>query len=206
MNVSNVKPGKSWQRKAAAFTLVEIMVAMLVFSFLIAAMMMFQLFGMRIYTLSTTKMVADAGGLKTLNQIRDQIHSCQLAYVGIYSNASVGFNIIPSGLANIGNAVQIFTTNDSSSSQYTIFYQDPVHTNICSVSNNVVTVLAQSVTNFYCFQAEDCAGNLLMQDQDNKTIKITLQFVQWEYPIVTAGGGNAQDFYYLRTRVCPRVR
>lgn len=196
------------KRKAGklAFTLTEMMFVIIIFSFLVAAMVSIQLFAMRVYTLSATKLTSTADARKAMNAMRDQIRAANIIMVGNYSG---GFTQIPDGQQQMGNALAIQYTN-AVGTNYLIFFRDTANANntVCSISNGVTSVLAKYVTNSVVFEAEDYQGIVLTNYQNNPVIKITLQFYQWEYPIavVGAGGANAYNFYQLRTRVARRQK
>ena len=194
----------------SGFTLTEIMVAMAVFSLVIIAMVSVQLFGMRVYTLAATKLIATTSARETLNAMRDRIRSANIVMVGTYNPANgAGFVQITNGLPQIGNALEIQYTNAVATNSF-VFYKDPANpkNNVCSLINGSVNVLAKYVTNYYCFQAEDYQGNVLTNYQNNPVIRVTLQYSQWEYPIAVIGGNaiNAYDYYQLRTRVSRREK
>ncbi len=194
----------------SGFTLTEIMVAMAIFSLVIIAMVSVQLFGMRVYTLAATKVIATTGARETLNAMRDRIRSANIVMVGIYNPANAaGFVQITNGLPQIGNALEIQYTNGASTNSF-VFYKDPSNpTNIvCSLINGTTDILAKYVTNYYCFQAEDYQGNVLTNYDNNPVIRVTMQFSQWEYPVAVIGGNaaNAYDYYQLRTRVARREK
>jgi prepilin-type N-terminal cleavage/methylation domain-containing protein len=194
----------------AGFTLGEMLIAVAIFSLVIAAMVAVQIFGLRVYTLAATKLTATQGGRETLNLIRDQVRSSQQVYVGIYTNST--FAQIAAGSPQQGNALQLtWSTNSSYGNANVVYYQDPATTNLWSVSNNVSTVVANYVTNYICFQAVDYTGtNVLTNYQNNPVIFVTLQFSQWEYPIGYVGGStngvDSYDYYYLRARIARRVK
>jgi len=206
MKTTTASMRKSSRRHRAGFTLAELLVSTMVFTLIMGAMISLQIFGLRIYTLAATKLLASQSGRLTLGDIRDKLRSCKTVYVGIYTNSQ--FSQIATGSPQMGNAIQIFPTLTTTGSNYIVFYEDPVNTNICMVTNGVRTVTANFVTNYYCFQAEDYQGNVLTNYQNNPVIKMTMSFVQWEYPIAYVGGNsiNAYDFYYLRTRVTRRSK
>ena len=105
-----------------AFTLVELMMASAIFLVVsVGVMVGFQIFGLRVYTLSATKMVATADARKTLNALRQQIRSAKIIFVGNYANGS--FNRIPNGQPQTGNALQIYfaDTNDAPNQVPVIF-------------------------------------------------------------------------------------
>jgi prepilin-type N-terminal cleavage/methylation domain-containing protein len=192
-----------------AFTLVEMMVTVFVFSFVIAGLVYVQIFGLRIYTLSATKLTATTGARQTLNKMRDQIRSAKIVLVGNYTAANGYFIQASNGTPQIGNAMALSYTNNSSTN-FLVYYLDttlPTNTMFC-VTNGVYTVMAKYITNYYCFDAEDHFGNVLSNYLNNPVIHIVMDFDQWEYPIAFIGtnGVNAYDFYELQTRVTRRSK
>jgi len=213
----------------AGFTLVEMMVALGIFGFIIAGMVAVQIFGMRVYTLASTKLIATTSARQTMNAMRDRIRSANQVYVGIFDPASSTFSRIANGSPQIGNALQLFTTTNQVSQYYTIFYMDPTVNTVFSITNNPLTtnnmldgltVLAQYMTNYYCFDAEDYRSwlytnnnifmnqNVLTNYNNNPVIGVTLSFSQWEYPIAYVGTNsiNAYDYYYVRTHISRRLK
>jgi len=192
----------------AGFTLGEMLIAVAIFSLVIAAMVAVQIFGLRVYTLAATKLTATQGSRETMNVIRDQIRSASQVYVGIYTNST--FARIANGSQQIGNALQIsWITNGIVTNNCVVYYQDGSTNLLYSVSNNVTTVLTSYMTNNLCFEAVDYTGtNVLTNYQNNPVIAVTLQFYQWEYPVGYVGGNavNAYDYYILRTQVTRRIK
>jgi Tfp pilus assembly protein PilV len=199
--------GRSRRLAAAGFTLVELMIASAIFIFIVSAMVCIQIFGLRVYTLAATKLMATTSGRETLNSMRDQIRSSQQVYVGSFTNATFQ----QASGQQIGNALQIFTSTNAASTNYVIIYDDPSTNEIFSFSSTSpgnLDVLAQYQTNYNCFQAEDYQGNILTNYLNNPVIRVTMSFSQWEYPVGFVGGVgvNAYDYYYLRTRVTRRTK
>ena len=82
-----------------------------------------QIFGLRIYTLAATKLVATAGGRKALNQIRDQIREGKMVYIGNCSAPQCSsFQLITNTLPQQGNALIIYPTTNGN--YYSIYYLD----------------------------------------------------------------------------------
>jgi prepilin-type N-terminal cleavage/methylation domain-containing protein len=191
---------------AAGFTLVEMMIALAVFTFIVGGMVAVQIFGLRIYTLASTKLIATTDGRETMNYMRDQIRESQQVYVGTFSNSS----FVQANGQQIGNALQIFTTTNTASTNFTVFYMDPSTNEVFCYTNTpaILGMVAQYMTNYNCFQAEDFQGNILTNYQNNPVIRVTLSFSQWEYPIGFIGSNavNAYDFYFLRTRITRRCK
>jgi prepilin-type N-terminal cleavage/methylation domain-containing protein len=194
-----------------AFTLAEMMIAVTIFSFIIAAIVAIQIFASRVYLLGATELSATQGGRQVLNDIRDKIRSAKLVYVGNFTNG-IGFSLIPYGQLQEGNAVAIAYTN-TAATNYLIYYLDttqPTNT-LYTISNNLastLTVDATYITNYFCFFAEDYRGNVLLNYLNRPVIHVVFQFDQWEYPIGFIGTNalNAYDFYTLTTRISRRAK
>jgi type II secretory pathway pseudopilin PulG len=211
------------RRNVRGFTLVEMVITVGVFLFIFTGVMVaVQIFGLRIYTLAATKLVATAGGRQALNQIRDQIRGGKMVYVGNCSSPiNSSFALIGTTNAQAGNALIIYPTTNLT--WYTVYYLDfnsnpsiPYTNQLIqfNVSNSVTTytkTLAKYVTNQIVFDMEDWQTHIVTNEQslDNRLlVRVTMQFLQWEYPIAKVGpanGWNAYDYYQLRTRVFRRA-
>jgi len=198
------------------FTLAEMVITVGVFLFIFTGVWIgVQVFGLRIYTLAATKLVATAGGRQALNQIRDQIRGGRIVYVGNCSSAiGSSFQYITNAPQQ-GNALIIYPT--TSTNFYSVYYLDTSTTTNSliqfNVSNNVTTytkTLAKYLTNQIVFDARNWTNGIPTSELslDNRLlIEVTMQFSQWEYPVAVVGGVglNAYDYYQLRTRVFRRA-
>ena len=135
---------RSFRRNARGFTLAEMMITVVVFLFIFTGVWIaVQIFGLRIYTLAATKLVATAGGRQALNQIRDQIRESKMVYVGNCSSIGTSsFSLISTNQAQAGNALIIYPTTNTT--WYSIYYLDTnsIKTNRLiqfNVSSNAVT-------------------------------------------------------------------
>lgn len=204
------------RRNGRGFTLAEMVITVGVFLFIFTGVWIsIQVFGLRIYTLAATKLVATTGGRQALNQVRDQIRAAKIVYVGTCSSASGSSFHYITNAPQQGNALIIYPTTNTA--YYSIYYLDTsTRTNRLvqfNVSNNVTTytkTLAMYLTNQIIFDARDFQNNIVTNEQclDNRVlIQMTMQFSQWEYPIAVVGGVglNAYDYYQLRTRVFRRA-
>ena len=205
------------RRNVRGFTLAEMVITVGVFLFIFTGVMVaVQIFGLRIYTLAATKLVATAGGRKALNQIRDQIREGKMVYVGNCSSPSYSsFALIGTTNSQQGNALIVYPTTNTA--WCSIFYLDTSTTtnrllqfNVSNSATTYTNTLAVYLTNQIVFDARDWRNNIVTNDQslDNRLlIEVTMQFSQWEYPIAFAGtnGLNAYDYYQLRTRVFRRA-
>jgi type II secretory pathway pseudopilin PulG len=206
-------------RRVSGFTMVEMMMVVGIFlSIFVAVMVGVQIFGLRIYTMAATKLVATQGARNALNQMRDTIRAAKTVYVG--NCASIGTNSFTSIFADgtnllQGNALILYPTTNSAG--YTVYYLDETTSTNDLVQFNVTNghviytnQLANFITNQIVFGAENYLGTVVSNytSLDNReVIKVTLQFSQWEYPIAFVGTNsfNAFDYYQLRTRILRRA-
>jgi prepilin-type N-terminal cleavage/methylation domain-containing protein len=211
--------------RAAGFTLVEMWIAMAIFTMLTLATVAIQLFAMRIYALAATKLTATDSGRKAVNYIREQVRSAKLVNIGNYSGGV--FSIIGDNTNQIGSALYICPTSDETYG--TIFYKDQSLNNLvcCQITNaNISTnglvidgsgssgigsvngfyTNANYITNYTIFQCENFQGNLLTNNNNNRIVHLTLMFSRWEYPIAYVANTNGlYDYYQLNTRVTRRA-
>jgi hypothetical protein len=202
-------------RNVRGFTMAEMVITVGVFLFIFSGVWIaVQVFGLRIYTMAATKLVATAGGRQALNLIREQIREGKLVYVGNCSSPSGSSFYQITNAPQQGNALIVYPTTNTA--LYTIYYLDTSTTTNrlmqFNVSNSITTytnTLAKYLTNQIVFDARDFQNNIVtnLQSLDNRLlIEVTMQFSEWEYPIATVGGGvNAYDYYQLRTRVFRRA-
>jgi hypothetical protein len=187
----------------SAFTLAEIMTAMGLFSLVVIGVVYSQLFGMRMFNITSTRVSASDNARKVLNRVRDDVRSGKILYVG--NGGDTGFtNIAGHGLRQ-GNALQIYPTTDTN-----VFIRYYMDTNSQCLKRTdsgteLVQVLAPYLTNQVAFVAEDFLGHTLTNDQNNRVIKMVLDFYQWEFPIAQAGAGAFYDSYRLQTRITRRT-
>lgn len=187
-----------------AFTLAEMMTAMGLFALVVIGVVYSQLFGMRMFNVTSTRLSASDNARKVLNQVRDEVRSGKILYVG--NGNSTGFtNIAPNGLRQ-GTALQIYPTTETN--VFTRYYLDLASQSLkrtTSSATGQVQVLAPYLTNQIAFVAEDYAGHTLTNDQNNRVIKMMLDFYQWEFPVAQAGAGAFYDSYHLQTRITRRT-
>lgn len=211
--------------RARGFTLVEMMVAVAVFSLVVIVTVALQVYAMRVYTLAATKLTATAGARAAMNSIRDQVRESRLVYVGDYAystgNPPIDFTPMTNGDLQEGNALMIYPTTATNS--FTLVYLQagykpnnfsafssngsPIGTNsllLITYTNGGLAYsndLADYITNQIVFDAENFEGQVLSTNENNGVIHMTLNFSQWEYPIAYIGTNdfNAYDYYQLNT-------
>ena len=187
----------------AAFTLAEMMTAMGLYSLVVIGMVYSQLFGMRTFNVTSTRVAASDSARKVLNGVRDDIRSSKILYVG--NGGRAGFtNIALNGLRQ-GNALQLYPTTGTN--VFIRYYLDPASQSLMRTTSGTgqVQVLAPYLTNQIAFIAEDFAGHTLTNDQNNRVVRMVLDFYQWEFPVAQVGAGAYYDSYRLQTRITRRT-
>ena len=109
-----IKP--SAVRTVRAFTLVEMMVAMAIFSMVIAATVSSQLFGLRMYRISDAKLSVSGDARVVLNHLREEVWTGKLLYVG--NGNSSAFTLVADNTPHCGNAIRICPTTDTNNFIY----------------------------------------------------------------------------------------
>src|ERR1017187_1735745 len=163
-----------------AFTMTEMMTVVGIFSLLAAATVSSQLFGLRLYSIAGAKLTVTADARSALNRVRDEVRSGKLIYVG--NGDSSLFTLIPDNSRQIGNALKICSTTDTNS--YVYYYMDATNSRFKRMvsSNSLVQVVANHITNRLVFQAEDFQGNVVTNYQNNRVIRMTMEFYQPVFP------------------------
>lgn len=198
-------PSQRWRRQGGvrAFTLPEMMTVVALFSLLLGGVLSSQLLGMRMYRISETKLSATANARRALDRVRNEIRSGKMLLVGNGDDAS--FTLIADNQPHIGNALQIYpTTNTSSFVRYYLDADENCLKRLVSGSGEA-QVVANYITNRLVFQAEDFAGHILTNNQNNRVIRLMLEFYQWEFPVARVGHGGMYDYYRLQTRITRRT-
>jgi hypothetical protein len=179
------------------------MTVLAIFSVLVVATVSSQLFGLRMYRLSASKLTLTANARGALNRIRDEVRSGKLLYVGNGDDSSFAF--VPANTPHIGNSLKICATTDTNS--YVRYYLDADDSCLKRIvsGSGQAEVVARYVTNELVFRAEDFQGNALTNYQNNRVINITLHFCQRAYPLTTVGTSGVYENYRLQTRIARRA-
>lgn len=225
MKLSPPIPARSHPLRRAAFTLVEMMVAAIIYLILfIGALVAIQIFALRVYTLAATKLTATQTTRQALNQIRDDIRQGKGVLVGNADNSG-NFTAYSGNSLAVGNALQVFSTTNFTSAPYSIYYLQTnspggVSSNnllwmFVTTNSSITSKLATYITNLDVFAAEswdnwptNAATPITNSVVNNQVYSVKLQFYQWEFPIAVISSNNAAnayDYYQLRTRVCRRA-
>jgi prepilin-type N-terminal cleavage/methylation domain-containing protein len=195
----------SSRRSVRAFSLAEMLVVVAIFSLLIAATVASQMFGLRMYRISETKLTTTASARRALNFIRDEIRSGKVLYVGTGDNSPKSFVATPDSTPHIGNALKICPTSDTNNFIYYNMDKDSGYLRRFVSRNGASQIVARYITNQMVFQAEDFQGIVVTNDKLNRVIRLDLQFSRKEYAVPGVKNGVLYDYYELQTRVAKRA-
>lgn len=187
----------------AAFTITEMMIAAGLFSLVVVGTILSHVTGLKLCTITQTKLKATHTARAAINRTREDIRSSTLVEVGNYIGTN--FIYISSSNQRVGNALQIHPT--SNTNNWIRYYVDLSDHTLKRVANNPASfeTVASYVTNKFPFVAEDYAGRILTTDQNNRVIRMTLEIYQFEFASLNRGGSNSFDYYRVQTRVARRA-
>jgi prepilin-type N-terminal cleavage/methylation domain-containing protein len=178
------------------FTLPEILIAMTVFLLVVGAIISANLFGLRMFQMTNTKLKVTQWSRQTIENLTDQIHGCNSVYVGNYTTNS-GFVGLLDGETQQGNSLLIYRTADTNN--YIIYFVNLADQTFQRTDQSGNTVpLANSVTNALAFSAQDLSGTVLTNN-NNQVIHLILEFYQ------PARFMQDADYYKLETSMKQRV-
>ena len=189
---------------AAGFTIPEFMVTLAVTLLVMGGVTATHLFGMRMYQLTRSKLGANDEARAAISGMIGEIRSAKLLRIGNLVNAT-NFTEITPNTPQLGSAIRIFPTTNMG--QFIHYYWDGADKRIKRATNGsgAFSVVASSVSNQMVFSAEDYAGNILTNNDNNRVIGLAMQFYQLQYPSVAIGPGSMYDFYQLRTKITRRT-
>lgn len=184
-----------------ALTLVEMMVAMSVFSLVVIGMISAHLFGLRQDGLVNSKLGANDESRRALNRLTGDIRAAKLWRVGTGTETS--FSPMTNGTAQQGNALQLSFTTDTNS--YVRYFFDANNNQLCRTvsGSSGHTVVARYLTNNMFFRAEDYLGNLKTDLSYKYVVRVFMEFHQFSYPLTRVGPGYLYDRYKMEFKITP---
>ncbi len=179
-----------------AFTLPEVLISATLFLLLLGGVVGANLFGLRMFQLTETKLKAGDGVRKALGLITDEIRKCRTTWVGEVTNGTFVADL--DGQLQIGSALLVQPTTNATN--FIVYFLNPSDQSFrrTVTATASTTILAQTVTNTTIFRAQDCLGNVLTNSQNNRVIHVTLELFQPQ-PWLPVG-----DYSKLETSVTKR--
>ena len=197
-------------RRAQAFTVAEMMVAVFIFVFMVLGIIYVWMFGMRYDGLVCSKLGASEKSRMSFDLLTADIRSAKWWKVGNGNKTT---------FTACGNAIKLSSSGDINSTAYIIYYFDTNACQLCRMSNGVAQaqIIAQSLTNTgvlgngltntsMTFQAQNFDGTLAQEWKYKYTIVTTMEFCQYQYPLTRVGPGYYYNYYRIQLRAashCP---
>lgn len=192
-------------RRKQALTLVEMMVAMSIFSLVVIGLISAHLFGLRQDKLVQSKLGASDQSRRGFDLLARDVRSAKIWDVGNGNSSS--FSPIPNGTAQQGNALKICLNTDTNI--YIVYYFDTTQRELRRRHTGVAgtKLIAQSLTNAMYFRAETYQGVQAQQyDLSHKgVVHVWMEFAQYQYPLTKVGPGYYYDYYKMEFRLASHV-
>jgi len=184
------------------FTLPEIMISMMIFVLIMGMIIVTQVYGIRMFTLTRPKLSASDDARKTVGRLVDEIRSAHIVRVG--KGDTKTFTEITPGLKQIGSALLIHPTTNTNT--YIKYYWDKNALAVQRVTDSSprMWTIAKSVSNEWIFAAEDHTGKTLTNNANNRVISMRLDFFETQYPKKTVGSGGFYEYYTIQTKATRR--
>jgi hypothetical protein len=186
-----------------AWTLTETLVSSSLIILLLAGMIVVQIGGMRMQRITEVKLNASDDARRALNSLIEDVRSAKIVRVG--SGGLSSFTAAAANGPQQGNAIQLYATTNTNT--FTRYFWDSSDQQLKRAANgsNAVVVLAGSITNPVVFASEDAFGQVLTNGQNNRVIRLFLQFSQLVNPDLEFGTGGLFDYYQIQTRITRRT-
>ena len=204
-------------RSVQAFTLAEMMVAVLIFVFMVLGIIYVWMFGMRYDELSCSKLGASDMSRIGFDVLAGDIRAAKWWKIG--NGMGTNFTVCGNATNQIGNALKLSSSSSTNSTAYIIYYFNTNACQLCRLSNGAptITIVAQSLTNSgilgngttntsMSFHAEKYDGSLAQDWQFKYAIVTTMEFCQYQYPLTKVGPGYYYDYYRIQLKAashCP---
>jgi type II secretory pathway pseudopilin PulG len=199
-------PGRKplFDAPVGAFTLVETMVTMAIFSFAVIGVVDLHIFGLKLNRMVDVKLESTEDARRALDHLVRDIHGAGVVLVG--TGSATAFTSAAFNTPQSGNAVQICPVKTDTNT-YVRYYLNTTNNQLERTDNGggKPFVVSEWVTNSVIFSSEDCAGNVLSNSSNNRVIGIDLEFYRPDDPLRGSGSGNYYDSYRLQTRVTQRT-
>lgn len=190
-------------RRDRAFTLVETMVSMTVFSFVTIGLIYGHLFAMKNDQLANSKLGASDSSRRGFDSLSDDVRSAKIWQVGNGNQST--FTPIPNGTGQQGTALKVNLTTDTN--KYVLYWFDTSKRQMFRAKSGVTgsKLIARDLTNTMYFRAENYRGDVQTNLTHKGVINVAMQFCQFQYPLTKVGPGFLYDYYKMEFRLTSHV-
>ena len=149
------------------FTLPEILIATTVFLLMVGGIIAANLFGLRMFQITQTKLNVTTWSRETIEQITAEIHACNTVWVGNITTNGV-FEGLLDGETQQGTGLLIYPTTNTTN--YIIYFVNPsdetFRQTVAAPSGTNTVILADSVTNTMAFSRAGLFGECADQQPE----------------------------------------
>jgi Tfp pilus assembly protein PilW len=210
-------------RRLSGFTLIELMMVMVLMIFVLTAIILANLLGLKENQYMASKAGASNTSRMAINQMMSDIRTAKGFTIGtIGTNFTTGTNFaayVPNTItsSNQGTALALFpilvSTNESINyADYILYVFDLSQTNNSngilwrySSTNQTATIVASNLINSLYFTTENYAGVTNWGVTYKNVIHTTLQFCEFQYPLTMVGSNYLFNYYRLDCRATPHL-
>jgi prepilin-type N-terminal cleavage/methylation domain-containing protein len=180
----------------SAFTLVEMMVALGLFSLVMIGILGCHFTGLQFLEFVRPKVQNAQIVRETLGSLIEEVRAANSIAVGTGTVST--FTTVPSGSAQIGNAIRIYPT--TTNTPYVYYFQDKSSGKLYRAGLNTsnLVAIATGVTNAAPFTLEDFKGTVFTNNQNSAALGVLIQMRQ------VSGWKGMSDTYQVRTRITRR--
>jgi len=194
------------RRGQQAWTLVEMIVSMSVFSFVTMAFIGLQMFGMKQSQLVESKLGASDQSRFLFEKMGWEIRSAKRWEIGNVSGTS--FTEIADGQPQRGTGIRLFMNPDRAvTNQFIQYYFNTTSRSLWRSLNGFTgaELICADLTNNMAFQAEDFRGGVQTAGSGvwKNCIRVIVEFAQYQYPLTQVGPGRRYDYYKMEFRATP---
>ena len=158
--------------------------------------------GMKMMDTTSAKLGASAEARRTLSSLLSEVRSAQSVMVGngdlsSFTNAGIG-------QPQQGNTLQIYPSGETN--EFIRYFWDSGSKALKRMTSGSreTTLIASAIKNSVVFTAEDYAGNVLNDSQNNCTVGLLLEFSQLGGQHRPIGVGKVYTTYRLRSKLTRR--
>jgi type II secretory pathway pseudopilin PulG len=212
---SRVGARRKFPRAVRGTTLVEMLLTMGIFGFVVAGILAAFIFGLHQDQLVQSKLGASDESRRSFEKVARDIRSANSQQVGNYDSSLGVFTPCINGTNMVGNAIRIYllAANDGNPGNVNIIYY--FNTNGASgtwtlnrihTGDTAPTVIASHLQNSGTFTEEAYDGTPRTAVFDRNVIHFMLDFCEYQYPLTKVGtNGCYYDRYVMDFRATPHV-
>lgn len=185
--------------RVAAFTLTEVMIASALMVMIAGGVLIGNSFGIQMLGIVQPKLLAHEEAKSLIRQLTEDVSQAKFVRVGTGDSGS--FTQAPDGSAKQGNALEVYSTNDTTVGFIRYFHDTGDNTLKRMTDLIAAETVATAVGNTQVFTAEDFTGQPLTYEQPRLTVGVVLDY--FELPGSQAPVGTNEYFtsYTLKIKL-----